>query len=396
MIHAMRHYFDWAATALPINRKEPVLHAGLSIPFGNPSSIHAEGKAARMALEDARSRCAQALGVTAEELYFTSGGTESNAMILFSLLCRPRRTNNSQSAALLYSAAEHPSVRENAPVLEQLGIPCASIGIETDGRTSIAMLERALKKNPAPRMVAIMAVNNETGAINDMDALSSVIRKQRGAPIHFHCDAVQGAGKIHLDLHGWGIDSASLSAHKLGGSRGTGLLWLKSPITPLFRGGGQERKIRPGTENTAGSADLARVLEQYAGSALPPLYEAAVERMKLLIAALQNSGFFIPIPVDRKDEDRRFSPWILQGAFRNHAGNIIPGEVLVRALDERGFAISTGSACSAADKKRSVLDSMGLNRETSLGGIRISQGHSTTMDEIDMLAKTISELCRTL
>ena len=409
-----RHYFDWAATAVP-GPGEFAHTLNGAVPFGNPSSVHAEGKAARAALEAARSRCAKTLGVKAEELYFTSGGTEANAIVLFSLLCKPgifRRENENEqspagplvnkSAVLLYSAAEHPSIRENASALEQLGVPCASIGVGADGRVSEITLEKALAKNPAARMAAVMAVNNETGAINDMKALAAVINKSGDkAPIHLHCDAVQAAGKIPLDFHGWGIDSASLSAHKLGGSRGTGLLWLKSPLAPLFRGGGQERKIRPGTENTAGAMKLAEEMERHVvplgkNAELPPVYTEAAERMKTLLLKLQSTGFFIPIPKDRGEEDSRFSPWILQGAFRNRSGKTIPGEVLARALDEKGFAVSTGSACSSRSVKRPVLEAMGLDEETSRGGIRISQGWSTTMEEIHSLAGAITALLNTL
>jgi len=394
-----RHYFDWAATGIPGSGEIAPL------PFGNPSSLHAEGKAAREALEDARARCAKVLNVRHEEVFFTSGGTESNAIVLFSLLCKPRR-----STALLYGAAEHPSIRENALALEQLGVPCAAIGVEADGRTSVAALERALEKNPEARMAAIMAVNNETGAINDMRAFAEAIRSRQGSPpIHLHCDAVQAVGKIPVDLNGWGIDSAAISAHKLGGSRGIGVLWLKTPIVPLVRGGGQERKIRPGTENTQGAVDMARVLEKYAatagqknettataGAALPAFQQDAAERMSALMAALRKTGTFVPIPADRTDQDSRFSPFILQAAFRNKANIIIPGEVLVRALDQQGFALSTGSACSSTDKNRPVLDSMGIDHKISQGGIRISQGWSTTLEEITALAEAIVELCKTL
>jgi len=398
-----RHYFDWAATGIP----DPDTPDGAftpheigALPFGNPSSLHAEGKAARAALEEARARCAKVLNVKPEEVYFTSGGTESNAIVLFSLLCKPRR-----SAALLYGVAEHPSIRENALALEQLGVPVAAIGVEADGRTSVAALERALEKNPQARMAAIMAVNNETGAINDMRSLAELIHKRQvsgSPPVHLHCDAVQAVGKIPVDLYSWGIDSAAISAHKLGGSRGMGLLWLKTPIIPLVRGGGQERKIRPGTENIQGAMDLARVLEKYAatgttsGAALPGFYRDAAERMSALMAALRKAGPFVPMPADRTDQDERFSPFILQAAFRNKAGIIIPGEVLVRALDQNGFALSTGSACSSTEKRRPVLDSMGIDPEISLGGIRISQGWSTTMEEITALAEAIANLCKTL
>jgi cysteine desulfurase len=118
--------------------------------------------------------------------------------------------------------------------------------------------------------------------------------------------------------------------------------------------------------------------------------------MKTLINILRNTKFFIPIPPERAGEDSRFSPWILQGAFRNRSGKIIPGEVLVRALDERGFAISTGSACSQAAKKRPVLESMGLDKELVLGGVRISQGWSTSTEDIEALAEAAGGLCETL
>ena len=381
-----RIYFDWAATALPM--------AGLEASpfFGNPSSIHAEGRAARLALEEARQRCAAVLGVKAEELYFTSGGTESNAIVLFSLLCSVK-----QPALLLYSAAEHASIRENAAALTQLGIPCISIGIENDGRVSQAKLEKALKKNPAAVMAAIMAVNNETGAINDIKALAGFIRLQQDKrPIHIHCDAVQAAGKIPMELYGWGIDSAAISSHKMGGQKGSGLLWLKKPIAALYRGGAQEKRIRPGTENINAALDMALALERHSGAALSSIYNEASNRMKALLIALQKINGFIPIPADRSDEDSRFSPWILQCAFKNRAGKIIPGEVMVRALDEKGFALSTGSACSSRDNKRPVLENMGLDKETSLGGIRISQGCITSMEEIHVLAKAIAELCEIL
>jgi cysteine desulfurase len=343
------------------------------------------------------------LGVKAEELFFTSGGTESNAIVLFSLLSRIR---SRRGAELLYSAVEHPSVGENAAVLSRLGIACTAIPVEKDGRVSMETLKRTLVKNPAPRMAAIMAVNNETGAINDIKALGAVLgegtktREERdGAPetplVFLHCDVVQAAGKIPLDLPGGGADSASLSAHKIGGSRGIGLLWLKRPLFPLIRGGGQEGGIRPGTENTAGALALAEALESRLGSSLAGAREEAAARMKALMGALRGTGRFLPIPADREDDDPRFSPWILQGAFMNGEEKIIPGELLVRALDERGFALSTGSACSRGNKKRSVLEAMGAGA-AALGGIRISQGWSTTMEDMETLAEAIGELCRTL
>ncbi|MCL1928147.1 MAG: cysteine desulfurase [Treponema sp.] len=397
-----RYYFDWAATAIPAKNIANCADNTAFVPVGNPSSIHTEGNAARQALENARRICAKSLEVKPEEIYFTSGGTESNTIVLFSLLTKPRRFVDSspqektnKSAVFLYSAAEHPSIRENITSLEHLGIPCASIGVEKDGRVSEATLEKTLKKNSNTRMAALMTVNNETGAINDIKALSALIRKKQNSAIHIHCDAVQALGKIKLDLYNWGIDSASFSAHKIGGCRGIGLLWLKSPITPLVRGGDQEKKIRPGTENTQGAINLAESLEKQI-KAETSEYKEASEKMKTLISKLHKTGSFIPIPSGREAGDNRFSPWILQCAFKNKNGTIIPGEVMVRTLDEKGFAVSTGSACSSADKRRPVLEAMDIDREVSLGGIRISQGYSTTMEEINLLADTITALLITL
>ncbi|MDR2629942.1 MAG: aminotransferase class V-fold PLP-dependent enzyme, partial [Spirochaetaceae bacterium] len=194
-------YFDWAATAPPEG-------APLAFPWGNPSSRHGEGRKAREALEDARGRCAAALGVGAGEIFFTSGGTESNALPLFSTLFRNR-------GDILFSAAEHPSVGENCRVLERLGKTVAPIAVGEDGRVTGETLEAALKKNPDARFAAIMAVNNETGAVTDLSLLTGRLRNRgeasgfTGAPVHVHCDMVQAVGKIPLDLRALDVDSAS-------------------------------------------------------------------------------------------------------------------------------------------------------------------------------------------
>jgi cysteine desulfurase len=377
-----RRYFDWAATAVPDERED-------AAPFGNPSSLHREGRAAREALEEARSRCAAALGVQNSEIFFTSGGTESNAIALFFLACA--RTADGPGAAFLYSAGEHPSIRENTAALERLGIACAAVGIGRDGRVDAERFAAVLRRHANTRMTAIMAVNNETGAINDMAAIAAAARNGK-RPIHLHCDAVQAAGKIYLSSFLPFVDSMSLSAHKLGGPRGAGILYLRAKREALVRGGGQEGGIRPGTENTTGALAMARALERHAAAnALKTALKAAQTRMDALLARLGAIPGFTPIPADRTPGDQRFSPWILQAAFRD-----IPGEVFSRALDEAGFAVSTGSACSRTDKRRPVLEAMGVDQATAFAGIRISQGWSTTMEDIDALAEAAKRLCGTL
>jgi cysteine desulfurase len=387
-----RHYFDWAATAAPgyafsLEKGGPLLdESGASAAFGNPSSPHLEGRLARESLENARSRCAAVLGTSPGTIYFTSGGTESNAIVLYSYLL------NKSEGRLLASEVEHPSIRENIAVLEGLGKATAFIPVDSSGRVSPALLAKTLGKYPGARFAAIMAVNNETGAVMDMAALSGVLRNRDGAPVHIHCDITQAVGKIALDISRWDLDSASLSAHKLGGPRGTGLLYLRRPLKALYTGGGQENGIRPGTENTAGALALAACLEHHTSAeTIKTEYVKAARRWKKLIRELKSMERCVLIPKDRPEEGDEFSPYILQAAFDG-----IPGEVMVRALDDLGFAVSTGSACSSASPERPVLQAMGIDPKQRLEGIRISQGWSTTDEEIELLLEALREVLRFL
>ncbi|MFQ3546817.1 MAG: aminotransferase class V-fold PLP-dependent enzyme, partial [Termitinemataceae bacterium] len=357
---------------------------------GNPSSKHTEGRIARDALETARRRCAKILNVRPEQLFFTSGGTESNAIVLHSLLLRREKSG------LLYGATEHPAVRENAELLKRLGRPVMEIGVSPKGAiteaTLSSALDRAAKKNIDIRMVAMMAVNNETGAISDIPSLVRIIRNLRGSLVHVHCDLVQTIGKIPFSIPEADIDSAAISAHKLGGPRGIGLLYLRRPLEVLYRGGGQELNIRPGTENTAGALAMAYCLETHAvPSQVEQHWQAARQRMAVVIDELSHIQGALIIPQERTTDDPCFSPWILQTAFPG-----IPAEVLVRAMDDVGYALSTGSACGSAKKERPVLKAMGIDQETAFCSFRISQGWSTTDDEIAALITMLKEKRSTL
>ena len=378
-----RHYLDWAATAMPdASQKDGLINSPV---FGNPSSPHLEGRLAREALESARSRCARVLGVAPEKLYFSSGGTESNALVLHSLLHRRGK------GRLLYSGVEHPSVRENCLTLERLGLLTSVIGVEKDGRVTVEVLSRALEKYGDARFAAVMGVNNETGSLMDIKALVSLVRSNQektNLPIHFHADLVQALGKVPVDLSAWDLDSASFSAHKLGGPRGIGLLYLKKPVEPLYTGGEQEGGVRPGTENTQGAIAMADVLERRANpGTVKAEEEKARERFKYLIGKLKKMNRCSLIPGEREEDDRRFSPWILQARFRD-----VPGAVMVRALDDAGVAVSTGSACSSASPERPVLAAMGVDESARLEGIRISQGWSTNVADLDALLSAIEKV----
>ena len=384
-----RRYFDWAATAIPDEPSQGFPLKGFPPgggPLGNPSSMHSEGRLAREALESARAGCAGILGVPAETLYFTSGGTEANCIPLYSSLTRQG------AGRTIASRGEHSSVGENLKNLERLGKRIGFVPIDSQGRVTPALLSQTLEKHPDTRFAAIMAVNNETGTINDMAALGATLRAFGGPPIHLHCDIAQAIGKTPLDIAGWGLDSASLSGHKIGAPRGIGLLYLRKPVDALCLGGGQERKVRSGTENVAGALALAASLENHAH---PEKFRAGHERARLrwkrLLGALRGIDRCRLIPEERGIDDDGFSPYILQVAFRD-----VPGEVMARALDDLGFAVSTGAACSFASPERPVLAAMGIDDNLGLEGIRISQGRSTTDDEIDDLLAAIAEVLKFL
>jgi cysteine desulfurase len=238
-----------------------------------------------------------------------------------------------------------------------------------------------------------MGVNNETGAVQDIGALVQRVRAARnGKRIHFHCDAVQVLGKTELNLQGWDIDSASFSAHKIGGPRGIGLLYTRKPIEGIYSGGGQERGMRAGTENLFGALSFAAALEK-CGQPETVLADSqvAARRWSRLIDAFRSIEGCRLIPGDRRADDDRFSPYILQAAFKD-----IPAETFVRAMDDLGFSLSTGSACSSHSKKRPVLAAMGVDEKTAFEAVRFSQGRLTTEDDVEELIAGVRECLRSL
>lgn len=379
----MSVYFDWAATALPDRAIfTEALESSLAL-YGNPSSVHAPGKAARVAIEAARDRAARSLCVKAESVFFTSGGTESNHLPMLSLLQRPVR------GSIAISAIEHPSIVEQARMLELSGWKTLVIPVTKEGFISVDAVMNTIRDDTA--YVACMAVNNETGAIQDIRGIAeSLLNLPAGRKKpHFHVDAVQAAGKIPLELSIPGIDSASISAHKISGPRGIGCLYLPRKFEPFIRGGGQESGIRPGTENLAGIVALSRALELHCVSdgtvSRPRGEDGARKSMARIIEEIRATGKITLIPQSRTPEDSRFSPFVLQCTSAR-----IPGEVLVRALSDREVYISTGSACSSKKKGRPVLQAMNLSPDAQQNAFRISIGSETTMEDIDELTGALS------
>ena len=371
-------YLDWAATALP---DKEIIQTAVDMAletFGNPSSPHRSGKEAAALLSAERKITAAALGTVPERLFFTSGGTESNNIVISSLLNKKRPGN------IVISGIEHSSVYEPAKMLEKFGWEVRIVNPEPDGRLSVEDFTGHIDEDT--RMAAVIMVNNETGAVQPVEEIGRLIKTTKACRLtHFHVDAVQAAGKYHLDLDKLPIDSASFSSHKFRGPRGCGLLYLKKHIDPVYDGGGQENGMRHGTENTFGITATASALYEAAANiednqnhALK-LKRILLERLSEIMGIRFNSGNAAELL-----DPSLYSPYILSVSVKP-----VPGEILVRVMSDKGFDIATGSACATGKKKKSrVMESMGINQEEAFSTVRISTGVTTSIEEIHQFCDT--------
>ena len=371
------HYFDWAATS-PAD--EDILRESLeeTLQFwGNPSSTHEVGKKAREVFEAARSRAAAALAVKPETVYFTSGGTESDQIPLLSVLTKPMK------GTVLVSSIEHPAIREQSEALKNCGWKVIQIPADSDGIIQPNTVAEMITSDTV--LICIMAVNNETGVIQPIYEIADAITKASEGKRRpkFHVDCVQAAGKINLNLSYKGIDSAALSSHKICGPRGIGILYMKDAIEPFLRGGGQEKGIRSGTENVFGAVAFSKCLERYYNKAKAE----DAQRTNNFIEKLAELPGCTIVPPSRLEKKDLFSPYVVQAAFKN-----IPGNVMLRALDSKGFSISTGSACSAKKNKRPVLEAMHVDAKLRENAVRFSFGPHTTNKGMDELLAAVSEI----
>ena len=420
------HYFDWAATS-PEDKE--ILRESLETAlesFGNPSSTHAAGKEARKIFEEARERSAKAIGVKPSQIFFTSGGTESDHIPLLSVLNSPMISEGKRGRIIL-SAIEHPALREQCNELKHLGFEVVSVNPDKNGFISAEAISE--KITPDTLFITVMAVNNETGCIQPIYEIADAITKAAAGKRkpHFHVDCVQVAGKIPLNLSHKGIDSAALSSHKICGPRGIGILYLAREIRPFLTGGGQENGIRSGTENLFGAVAFSKCLEKYYisgsfsnankceeserteseksatktetenNSAKIVSYERFLTQKKWtgdFISNLSGLKNCVLVPEIRANLDGevqdKFSPWVLQAAFKG-----IPGNVMVRALDAKGFFISTGSACSSKKQSRPILAAMNASREVQDSAVRFSFGPLTTEKAMNELFEAVKEIYQT-
>lgn len=370
-------YFDHAATS-PMTPDALMAYqkAALSFP-ANPSSSHQAGKRAKDELERIRGEFATLLCAQREQVVFTSGGTESNSMVIEHFL----HSNKSGNHCII-SGIEHPSIHEYAAPLRSLGMHVTII----DAPGGMVLPEQIIAAvRDQTVLVCLMSVNNVTGVIQPLKKLRADLDElvsQGHRPIHLHSDAVQAFGKLPSDRFIPYVDSASISAHKVGGPKGFGLLYLSRPITRISPGGGQESGLRPGTEDLPAAA-AALTASRKAFETLKESFEHVTGLQERLSDTLQSNGLFTILFVECPR-----SPYIL-----SISNEYVPSEVLMRVLSDHQCYISTGSACSSKSraKLQRVLVSSDVPEPLRDGALRISFTGESTEEDVDSLARCMIE-----
>jgi len=368
-------YFDHNATTALDSRVLDAMLPWMRGQAGNPTSRHIFGRSARTAIEHARAQVAEACGAYTSQVVFTACGTEANNFAVKGI------TANQKAAQVLYSAIEHPCVSRPALSLQQHGWQSRQVAVDQNGLIDAEELKSLLA---APTgLVSVMLANNETGVIQDIAAIAEMAKR---AGAFMHTDAVQGLGKLALDFTGLNVHAMTISSHKIHGPQGAAALVLdkRVDIQPLLHGGGQERGLRSGTENVAAIVGFGMACELAAANlgsfaahtqALRDQFELGLKSLGVAIfsnkaARLPNTSFF--------------------------AVDGIEGETLVVALDRKGFAVASGSACSSDSTEPShVLLAMGVDPDLARGAVRVSFGAQNTAAQVaDLLQALKSEVLR--
>lgn len=373
-----RVYLDWNATTPLRPEARQAMTRAMEI-CGNPSSVHAEGRAARALIEQARSAVASAVGALAQNVVFTSGGTEANALALQPGL---RGTDGSPLDRLIVSAIEHASVLEGGRFAREEVVRAR---VRSDGLVDLPHLE-SLLAGTGPALVSVMLANNETGALQPVRAVADIVHGQGGL---LHVDAVPAVGKIHISMNELGADLLTVSGHKVGGPKGVGALVLSDRVVglnALIHGGGQEKGRRGGTENVIGIAGFGGAI-----AATMAAMDGDVARMAALKARLE-AGLKT---TDRLVIFAESAPRLANTTLFTVSG--LRAETAVIGFDLEGVAVSSGSACSSGKVAPShVLAAMGVAPDMARGGIRVSLGWSTTDSDIETFLKSWRKLTSTL
>ncbi len=369
-------YLDYSATT-PI--KEEVLeyvNDFLYDNYGNPSSVHSFGLKSKEALAKARASFARCINAKPSEIYFTSGGTESDNWALKGIA----EAHKDKGKHIIVSSIEHPAVLNTAKTLERNGYEIRYLAVDENARISLDDLENAIRKDTI--LVSIMFVNNEIGTIQDIKKIGEICKKSH---VIFHTDAVQAFSNLSIDVNDLNVDLMSISAHKFYSFKGTGVLYIREgiQIANLLDGGSQEKSKRSGTENVMGIVAMAKAAE------------LAVEHLEEHIEHLTALREYILNRVMNEIDDVKYNghrefrhPGNLHFSFKN-----CNSTALLIALDAMGIAVSAGSACSSGSIKAShVLSAIGLDDDFALGSIRVSLGDYTNFEDCDYFLESLKKI----
>jgi cysteine desulfurase len=378
-----RIYLDYAATTPVDGRVRRALEPYYSEKFGNPSSLHSFGQETKAAIEKAREQVAGLIGAVPEEIVFTSGGTEADNYALEGIAYAHEPAGNH----IITSAIEHQAVLECCKFLGTRGFNVTYLPVDKFGTVSPESVKNALTEKTI--LVSIMHANNEIGTIEPIREIVARVKEQGSRRIYFHTDAVQTVGHIPVNVNELGVDLLAVSAHKLYGPKGVGMLYIRkgAKLTSLIHGGGQEHNRRASTENVAGIVGFGVAAEIAAR-------EMAEENKKLVglrdnfikkVLARIPDSFLNGDPQKRLPNNLHFSI------------NYVEGEAMLINLDVEGIAASTGSACSSGSLEPShVLKAIGLSYELSHGSLRFSLGKQTTAADIDRAVEVLEKVVKKL
>lgn len=375
-------YFDYAATTPVDQRVVEAMLPFFTERYGNANSLYALGRDAYRGLEDARERFASGIGAESpNEVIFTSGGTESDNAALIGILSRVAPQGG---AHLIVSAFEHHAVLHPAEWLEKHGYEVSYLRPREDGHIHAEDLKAAMRPNT--KLVSVMHGNNEIGTVQDIAAFSAIAH-EHGALMH--TDACQTLGKIPFDVTALGVDAASFSSHKIYGPKGVGALYLKrrTPFETQARGGGQEFKKRSGTQNTPGVVGFTRALELMLAEQPAEMERLARLRDRLILGVTSRLENTEP-SASTGERLPNIAPLLIKG---------VEGEAMLLQLDNKGIAVSTGSACSSGSLEPShVLLSIGCPAEVAHGSLRLSLGRFTTDEQVDYFLETFPPIVERL
>ncbi|HEX9061373.1 MAG TPA: cysteine desulfurase family protein [Clostridia bacterium] len=370
-------YLDNSATTRPYDEVLDYMKVVGGEYFGNPSSLHKKGLEAERLVKKSRQAIAKTLGCDEKEVYFTSGGSEANNFAIFGYLeANPRKGKH-----IITSKIEHPSVLECVKQLSKKGYKVDMVGVNENGTIDIKELTELINEDTS--LVSIMLVNNETGALQPVDEIDSIIKKNSSLAV-LHVDAVQGFGKIAITPKKMGIGMLTISSHKIHGPKGVGALYVDSSvrIAPFIYGGGQESKLRSGTENVPGISGFGLAAELTASN-MNEYFQKVTGLRDLFIERLNEIDRCSIILKDAV-------PYILSVSFEG-----VRAEVLLHCLEERDIFVSTGSACSSKKNVHShVLKAMGLKPSEIEGAVRFSFSSFNTESDIDETISAIKDSLR--